>query len=381
MSAQSTKSRLLPKVILVLVVLAAAGAGAHYVLRPTARVVVVERGHADDARPGSVTVAAQAEVDLKSEVSGRLLKSDLDEGKHFKEGEFMAQLDTGDIDITIERAENDQATHLARIAVGSPTEFTLKNAESDVANHERLLKMGQYAEADLEREHRGIDAIKQQLALEKVNDDAQRKADAVAIKEDKRQLEKMTLRAPFDGIVSTVVERPGALIAGGAPVAHFTTSACTIQARISEENFGGIVVGDKATVIFLSSGSSHVYNGTVSKLLPTLETLTQRYVVYLDVQIPDNQLQLKPGMTGEVTILVATEPMALLVPRRSIGGNKVLVVNNGHVEVRSVKLGYVGLNRVQILDGVKEGDLVITDDLTDYSPGDTVRTETIPMPN
>jgi RND family efflux transporter MFP subunit len=381
MSAQPTKSRTIFKVILVLAALAAAGIAARYLTRTTARVVAVERGHADDARPGSVTVAAQGELDLKSEVSGRLLKSALDEGKHFKEGEFMAQLDTGDIDITIERAENDQATHLARIAVGSPTEYTLKNAQADLRNHERLLKMGQFAEADLEKENRGIEAIQQQLALEKVNDDAQRRADAVAVKEDKRQRDKMTLRAPFDGIVSVVVERPGALIAGGAPVAHFTTSACTIQARISEENFGGIVVGDKVTVIFLSSGSAHQYNGTVSKLLPTLEAATQRYVVYLDVQVPPDQLQLKPGMTGEVTILVATEPMALLVPRRAIGGNKVLVVNDGQVEVRTVKLGFVGLNRVQITDGVKEGDLVIADDLDQFSPGDHVRTEIVPMPN
>src|SRR5476651_423123 len=146
MSAQPTKSRPIFKVILVLAALAAAGIAARYLTRTTARVVAVERGHADDARPGSVTVAAQGELDLKSEVSGRLLKSALDEGRHFKEGEFMAQLDTGDIDITIERAENDQATHLARIAVGSPTEFTLKNAQADLRNHERLLKMGQFAE-------------------------------------------------------------------------------------------------------------------------------------------------------------------------------------------------------------------------------------------
>jgi hypothetical protein len=46
-----------------------------------------------------------------------------------------------------------------------------------------------------------------------------------------------------------------------------------------------------------------------------------------------------------------------------------------------VKLGFVGLNRVQITDGVKEGDLVIADDLDQFSPGDHVRTEIVPMPN
>jgi multidrug efflux pump subunit AcrA (membrane-fusion protein) len=152
-------------------------------------------------------------------------------------------------------------------------------------------------------------------------------------------------------------------------------TARTVQARISEENFGGIAVGDPATVIFLSFGSAKTFKAKVSKILPTAEAATQRYVVYLAVDIPEEQL--KPGMTGEVSILVSVDPWALLAPRRALAGNKLLVVNDGRVEVRTVKVGYIALNVVQILDGVKEGDLVISDELDQFHPGERVRTQVL----
>jgi len=378
MSAQSTKSRLLLKVVLVLIVIVGAIAIARYVLRPTARVVAVASGLATDGRPGSVTVAAHYELLLKTEIAGRVIKSVLDEGKAFKQGDFMAQFDTGDLDITIEKAENDYATLKNRIAIGSQVQLQLESAQADLANQERLLLDGQAAEADVKKQRNAVKAIEQQLALEKVNNDSQLKADLVGLKEDRRQRDKMTMTAPFDGVISEVDARPGALINSGDIIAHFITAALTVQARISEENFGNITVGDQATVIFLSSGGSKSFKATVSKILPSIEAATQRYVVYLDVQIPLQQL--KPGMTGEVSIIVDKHNDVLQVPRRALGGNKVLVVKDGRVELRTVKVGIIGLNRVEILDGVKEGDLVISDDVDQFNAGEAVRTEVLPMP-
>ena len=376
MSAPSTKLRFLIRIVLLLAVIAAAVVGAQYLLRPTARVVAVTRGHAEDARPGSVQVVAQHELDLKTEVSGRVVKSDLDEGKRFALGAFMAQLDTGDIDLTIERAENEYQTLKNRIAVGSQIKLQLETAKADLDNTERLFNMGQESKSNLENKRRAVEGLEQQMALEQVANQSQLQSDEINIKDDKRQKEKMTITAPFDGVVSEVDALPGALIPGGTGVAHFIMTARTVQARISEENFGGIIVGDPATVIFLSFGSAKSFKGKVSKILPTAEAATQRYVVYLDVDIPVEQL--KPGMTGEVSILVSSDPWALLAPRRALGGTKLLVVNDGRVEVRTVKVGFIGLNKVQIVDGVKEGDLVIADDLDQFHPGDRVRTELLP---
>ena len=374
MCAQPAKARLGLKsfAVLAAVVLAAVFL-ILYSLRPTARVVAVSRGHADDARHGSVTVEARHELDLNTEVGGRVIKSLVDVGKAFKEGDFMAQIDTGDIDLAIETAQNTYDTLKSRIAVGSSIELQIETAAANLANDERLNKMGQVSDVALATERRSLQALQQSLELEKVNNESQLRTDAIDIKSKKRQKEKMTIMAPFDGVVSAVQALPGSLIPGGSGIAHFLTNDCTVEARISEENFAGIAVGDKATVIFLGYDSAKPFDATVTKILPTAESTTQRYVVYLDVKIPPERL--KPGMTGEVSILVGTDPWALLAPRRALAGDKLLVVSGGRVEVRTVKTGFVGLNKVQILDGVKEGDLVIAEDLDQFHPGERVRTD------
>jgi RND family efflux transporter MFP subunit len=372
MSAPSRKSRAGPKIAVFLLAIAAIAAGTFYLLRPVARVVAVRRGHAVDARPGSVTVIASYQEPITNEVGGRLIKSTLEPGKAYKEGEFMAQIDTGDIDLEIEHAQNDLDALRARHAVGSRTTLDIETAQAKLDNDERLYKMGQVATTDILTERRGVKALQQQLAGENVEFDTQVKAYLLAIKEQERKKSKMTIDAPFDGVVSEVLAQPGALLGGVAPLATLIASQRRVEVRISEEKFPGIVVGKRASVEFLGDNGK-IYDAKVAQVLPTVEAATQRYVVYLDVAIPRDRLT--PGITGEATIEVDTHPDALLVPRRALSGDRLLVVHGGQVELRTVKSGYKSLTDVEILDGAKEGDQVITEDLDSFHPGERVSVE------
>ncbi len=374
MSASTAKPRLALKAVLVLAVLIAAGAAILSYLRPTARVVAIERGHATDGRPGSVDVVPEYDLEIKTEVGGRVTNSAIEVGKPFREGDVLAQLDTSDIDIAIEKAQNSYDTHRQQYAVGSTIQLELDSALADLKHADRLHGVGQVSDSDFDKAKRLVEGIKQQLALEQVDRESQLKSDLVSIKENKLTRAKMTLTAPFPGVISEVDARRGALVSGGDLIGHLITITRTVQVRISEENFAGIAVGDKANVLFLNTHKT--YDAKVSKILPAAEATTQRYIVWLTVDIPEDQL--KPGMTGEVTIQVATHDMALLAPRRAVAGTKVLVVNDGRVELRTVKTGFTGINKVEILEGLKEGDMVIAEDLDQFNPGDRVRTEVLP---
>jgi len=216
-----------------------------------------------------------------------------------------------------------------------------------------------------------VQQIEQQLKLEQVQNQNEIDAYENTLKVKSRQLDKMTIAAPFDGVVSQVLARKGDLIGGNAPIATVIATSRTVEARISEENFSGIRTGQKAIVRFLTYGDE-TYNATVGKILPTADPATQRYIVYLKVDLPLERLV--PGLTGEVSITVGEHANALIVPRRALSGNTLYVVKDGRVQLRKVDTGYLGLNVVEITDGVQEGDEVIVEELDRFRDGDRVRT-------
>jgi RND family efflux transporter MFP subunit len=346
-----------------------------YYDRPVAKVVRVVHGKAVDAVPGSVAVDAEYQMELKSELGGRIVKTALDDGKHFTAGEFLVQLDTGDLELQLEKTESDYEALKKRIDVGSQVQLQLDTARAGFANAERLHKRGQISDNDFENQRRAVEAIEQQLKLEQVGNQNQRENYENAIKTLQRQIEKMKVTAPFDGVVSQVLARPGDLISGGAPIAILIATSRTVRANISEENFAGIRIGQKASVRFLTYGNQ-LYDATVSKILPTADPATQRYVVFLTVDLPVERLV--PGLTGEATIVVGEHDNALIIPRRALSYGTLYVVKNGRVQLRSVSVGYFGLNEAEITKGVEEGDEVIVEELDRFHDGDRVRTTLLP---
>lgn len=371
----SAKSRLHPaaKVGLILALLAALGAVVLHFTRPVAMVEAVTQGLAVNAVPGSVTVFAEYQMDLKSEIGGRVLRSGLDDGLPVKEGDFLVQLDTGDLDLEIERIESEYAAHRARLAVGSSIKLELQTAREDLANTERLFKLGSVSETQLVQQQRLVRSIEQRQEQEKVANQLATDTFENTLKVKRRQREKMTIIAPFNGIVSKTYARPGDLISGGAPIATLISTNRTVEAKISEENFAGLEEGQKASVKFLGYGDQ-TYTASISKILPTADAETQRYIIHLEVALPLDKLV--PGLTGEASIVIGQRHADAIIPRRAIRGNQVFVVSGGRVELREVKVGYV-LSHAEILSGLKKGELVIVEELDLFRPGMRVRTQAV----
>jgi len=366
------------KLLVVALVLAAALFGVQRYLRPVAKVEPVISGDAVDAAPGSVVVKEHYSMQMKSAITGRVLNKDykLDTGLHVKEGDVLAYLDTSDIEVAIEQVQNTIEATKQRIALGSSQKFALESAKSDFINTERLFKMGQLSDSEYQKARRAVETIQQQLALEKVRDEEDLKTDENDLKTKKLQLEKMTIKAPFDGVVSVVNAHPGDLINTGDPIITMITNDKIVEAKISEENFANIRPGETVSVRFLPYGA-FVYNGTVSKVLPTADPETQRHLV--DLNVTDIEpAKLIPGITGEVSIEVGRHPAKSIIPRRALLNENVYLVRNGKVELRPVKKGFVWLTGVEIQEGLEPGDQVIVEDLDSFHDGDSVGTLELP---
>jgi RND family efflux transporter MFP subunit len=341
--------------------------------RPVVTVETVKRGKAVQAVTGSVTVRAELPRTVKSAVGGRVAKASLEVGASVKEDEFLVQIDTADLELDIESTEDALRVARKKVEVGSSTPIELENAKVDLENATRSHAMGLNSSLDLDRVRRTVRGIEQRVAIEKVNSDANIQALENALKAKRRLKDKMTVRSPLDGVITDVYVSPNDLIGGEQVVATLISNSRIIEAMISEENFAGVQVGQRAQVRFLGYGDER-FEATVSKVLPTADPATQRYRIHLDVKIDRDRL--KPGLTGEVAVLVGERQNALLFPRLALFNGSVYVASKNVVELRKVSVGFVSLNDVECLEGLQEGEQVLVDSLDLVTPGSRVKVKT-----
>ena len=344
----------------------------NYVTRPVAQVVAASRFTAVRTVPGTVEVKAEFEVILKSEVGGRVKTSDLEIGRRVYKNDVLVTIDSGDVELEIERIQNDLGAAKKKLEVGSTLRSGVLNLKDTLDEHERQMKAGSIPAADFEKERRVYQQNVQNMEIDEVNLKLAVENLENSLKSKQREKSKMVIIAPSDGIVTVVIARVGDLIDRNAPIANLISVPRTIEAKLSEDNFAAVKLGQKATVRFLTFGTVQ-YQATISKVLPSADVTTQRYSVYLDVALPAGTVVM-PGLTGEVIINIAERPDAVHVPRRALVGDYVYVVDSGQVELRKVEKGYDSMNYVEILKGVAAGETVIVEKQDRYHSGERVRT-------
>jgi RND family efflux transporter MFP subunit len=378
MSAKSKKSFLGLKLVVALVLVAGVVAVVALNTRPSAKVAVVTKGRAVNSVPGTVVIRAEYEQPLVSEIGGRVIERDfnLDLGKQVKKGDILCRIETADVDIDIEHIESEQDAMKRKVEAGSLTELERQTAREALDQVERMFKLGGVSESDIAKQRRAYKAMEIRVENEKISNEAALDGYINSLKVKRRIASKMTIKAQFDGVVSAVFVHPGALIDANTSLATLITINRVVEAKISQENFAGIKLGQSAIVRFLGH-ENEIYDATTVKILPTAEAETQRYIVHLDVNVKGRPDVLVPGLTGEVSIVVGERDADALVPRRAFFGNSVLVVEEGRVTRRKIETGYVSLNIVEVVKGLKSGEVVIVDDIDKYREGDRVTTETV----
>jgi len=386
MSANKSQSSIWLTTAIILAVLVGAGFWALRSLRSVARVEPVVSGEALDAKSASVTVKVEYDQPLQAPIGGRLLSDgfNLEPGQAVKKDEVLAKLDPSDLELAIEQDQHDLEAAKAKVAVGSGIALELKGAEDDLSIQKRLHELGQLSDLEYNKFDRVVESAKQRLALEKVTNQQAIDTMEVRLKQEKLKISRMTIVAPFDGIVSLVNAHPGKLVNDNFDIADLIAQHRNVEAQISEEDFANIRLGEAASVSFLPYGD-YIFNGKVSKILPTADPTTQRHLARIELSdIP--QEKLVPGITGDATITIEHHHSDAIVPRRALFGNSMFVVRSGVVELVKVKKGAIWETGIEVLpvdkgspSPVKPGDLVIVEELDKFREGDHV--QIIEMPS
>ena len=181
----------------------------------------------------------------------------------------------------------------------------------------------------------------------------------VASGETKRS---MTFRSPAGGIVMEKKALQGMRFMPGEMLYQIADlSAVWVVADVFEQDLALVKTGARARVT-INAYPDKVFMGTVSYVYPTLKPETRTVPVRVELANPG--LLLKPGMFAQVELGVSAKAKVITVPLSAVidsGTRQIILLaqGDGRFTPREVKLGARSDNYVEVLDGVKEGELVV----------------------
>ena len=172
----------------------------------------------------------------------------------------------------------------------------------------------------------------------------------------------LTVYAPSSGIVLKREALPGKYVEPGTTLYEVADlSTVWISADIYESEVAAVRLNEPASVTF-AAYPGEIFRGTVSYIYPSVNT--EARTVRVRLELPNPGLKLKPGMYGNVT-LQTDAVHTLVVPKEAVleTGLRQLVFmdrGQGRYEPASVKLGRRSQDSVEVLEGLKEGDRIVT---------------------
>jgi len=321
-----------------------------------------------------VTIAAEfrpyLEAELNAKVSGFLSVINVDFGDKVKAGQLLAVLEVPELKDDLDSA---------RAAQG--------RAGADYTNAHLLFTRL----VGVNNEHSNLVA-QQDIDTAEAKDSAS----AAALASAKADVEKYQtllgytqITAPFDGVVTARYADPGALIQAGTssdtqarPLVRVSDNyLLRLDFPVSVDDVRYIHLGDKVEVRVQSLGDK-LFRGQVSRFTGKVNHDTRTMIT--EIEVPNPNLQLVPGMYAAATFKLEQRPHALAIPIQAVSFRddpSVYLVNRSHeIEARAVTLGLVTSTRCEVTSGLNEGDLLMIGGRSSVHPGEKVDTKPWPEP-
>jgi RND family efflux transporter MFP subunit len=176
------------------------------------------------------------------------------------------------------------------------------------------------------------------------------------------QLSYTRITSPIDGVVTDRPIYQGETAPSGSPIITvMNLSEVIARAHVSQQDSALIKVGDAANVALPQVPEAH---GKVTLVSPALDPGSTTVEVW--VRVPNPQGLLKPGGSARVSIVTQTVPNAIIAPTAALltdseGTTSVMVLDTDNkVSRKRVKVGIRDGRTMQVLDGLKKGDRIVT---------------------
>ena len=331
------------------------------------------------------------QIDVYAKESGFVRQLNVDYGTHVKAGQLMAVLEIPELQAQVDEDDaeiQDASRRMAR----AQRELDRVQAEYKVAHLEytRIAGVadstpGLVAQQEVDdRQGRDLAAEAQ---VEAARNDVESAQDQIAQTQAKRRhdlelFDYSRITAPFSGVVTQRYANLGTLMQAGT---NSSTQALPLV-QLSEDDLFRLVIpvpesyvryvriGDPVSVTVPSLDRS--FPGKVARF--SVDVLLDTRTMHTEVDVPNPSRVLLPGVYAEATLTLDRDRKALSVPQEAInvaGDQRSvwLVGPSNHLEQRQITTGIETPDDVEVLSGLRQGELVVVGDRSSLTPGELIR--------
>jgi HlyD family secretion protein len=342
----------------------------------------VLRGDLRETLTASGEIRAKVQVNVGTTVMGEIRRRHVEDGQDVKVGDLLVTIDQerlrqallqGEAGLAAQRKEAERLEAARKRSVES-------FARTESLFNQKLVSDEDFRQAKLARESSELAAAAARANV------AQSEASVAGLRDG---LAKSTLRAPISGRVTSLKAEMGEMaipgtsnLPGATLMVISDMSKLMAEVKVSEGEVVRTKVGQTAQVA-VEALPGRVFPGTVMEVATGAEKTGQdanlyKVKVMLDMKAEDIG-KLRPGMSARAVILTSEAKNTLQVPLQSVLEREgsleeakrkgllapatrtiVMVAKNGHAQEREVRTGIASTQYIQVLEGVSEGDQVLT---------------------
>ncbi|MCB0522222.1 MAG: efflux RND transporter periplasmic adaptor subunit [Lewinellaceae bacterium] len=274
------------------------------------------------------------ETEIRPEISGRLVSLNVQEGGAVQKGALLAKL-----------FDEDLQAQLKKLQV------QLEIAKQTLERQQSLLKIQGISQQEVDLSELQVNNIKADIELVRVS------------------ISKTEIRAPYSGILGLRNVSLGAYV---SPTTLITTLRQVSQLKLDftvPEKYGEMFRKGR-TINFTVAGNKRLFSASVIATEAAVDVSTRSLTVRALVKGMDNALL--PGIFAKVQLNMGGNEKSLIVPTQAVipqaRNKQVIVFKNGAPDFRIVDTGIRDSSYVQILEGLKEGDTIVTTGLLAIRP-------------
>lgn len=340
------------------------------------------------------TLEGQEEITISSEIDGKISEMYIDLGTYVKKGDKLFSLDERELAWHVDQAQASLTA--AQIALGEAGKTgatddvhpnvrdayaALEKAKLDFERTEKLFQDGVIARQELDRTKSLYDQTRARWEISVAQVESYR-ANIIQANANlqlaRKQLADAVIYSSLTGIVKERLVSAGEYVKKGQQVARIIQiNPLRLRTNVPEQYIQQLKQGENLN-FSVDSLPETKFNGTITRFSPSVDKTSRALMIEASVANPN--LQLKPGMFARTTLTFGEKKAALLVPEKAVvtavGLKKVYVLVDGKAQAKEITVGQKDGDSVEILTGLKTGDLVITTNLDKLADGTLVNSQT-----